>query len=89
MASQGPSNRPAGSTTPNQEVWDVELLRVLINRAGKHISADWAIHPQIKKDLQPNEWKEISDLMTQVTKIVSRRFAQILAHAEPDPPGNA
>jgi hypothetical protein len=39
--------------------------------------------------LGPEEWKEISQLMAKVTDIVGRRFSQILADVEPDPPGNA
>jgi hypothetical protein len=83
-----PDNAPPQSTRPN-EVWDVELLHVNISRKGKGVNAEWAIHPQIKKDLAPEEWNEISQLMAQVTDIVGRRFSQILSEVEPDPPGHA
>jgi hypothetical protein len=30
------------------------------------------LHPQIKHDLLPEEWKEVSDLMAKLTTLVSR-----------------
>ena len=72
-----------------QTVKEVELLRVLISRAGRQVSAQWALHPQIKQDLKAEEIKEVTELMTQLTGIVGKRFAEILAAAEPDRPGTA
>jgi hypothetical protein len=89
MASQVPPDKPPAQTTNRQEVFDVELLHVNVTRKGKGVSAEWAIHPQIKQDLGPDEWTEISQLMAKVTDIVGRRFSQILTDVEPDPPGNA
>lgn len=88
-----PSGEPAGDAPgdrPNEpSTWDVELLRVLVSRKGTRVDAQWAIHPQLKVDLQPDEWKEVSDLMAKVTDIVGTRFSEILSSAEPDPPGHA
>jgi len=89
MASQLPPEKPSQQPTQPQEVWAVELLHVNVSRKGKGVNAEWAIHPQIKQDLQPEEWKEISQLMAKVTDIVGRRFSQILTDVEPDPPGHA
>lgn len=69
--------------------WDVELLRVLVSRKGTQVEAQWAIHPQLKQDLLPKEWQEVTDLMTQVTDIVGHRFSEALSNADPMPPGNA
>ena len=66
---------------------DVELLHVLIARAGKQVSAQWAMHPQLKLDLKPEELKEVTELMAKVTNIVGTRFSEVLAEAEPDKPG--
>jgi hypothetical protein len=68
---------------------DVELLKVEVTREGQKVNAQWAIHPQLKHDLSPEEWKEVSELMVKVTGIVGNRFAQVLAEAEPDKPGTA
>jgi hypothetical protein len=67
----------------------VELLRVLVARKGTQVDAQWAIHPQLKLDLLPHEWQEVSDLMRKVSDIVGKRFSQVLAQADPAPPSNA
>ncbi|WP_447860984.1 hypothetical protein [Nitrospira calida] len=84
-----PPGTPGQPAQKAPEVWDVELLRVLVSRNGKQVSAEWAIHPQLKHDLLPHEWNEVKDLMAKVTTIVGARFSRVLAEAEPDPPGNA
>ncbi|ALA56484.1 hypothetical protein [Nitrospira moscoviensis] len=88
-----PSGQPNGNSPmdqPNEPTaWDVELLRVLVSRTGTQVDAQWAIHPQLKLDLKPEEWKEVTDLMAKVTNIVGARFSQILSSVEPDPPGHA
>ena len=48
----------------------MELLRVLVSRKGTQVDAQWAIHPQLKQDLLPQEWQEVTDLMAKVTGIV-------------------
>lgn len=65
------------------------MLRVLVSRQGTQVDAQWAIHPQLKQDLRPEEWKEVADLMAQVTTLVGRRFSEVLSNVEPDPPGHA
>lgn len=81
-----PEAAPAGDTGI---VKDVELLRVMVVREGKKVNAQWAIHPQLKHDLKPEEWKEVTDLMAQVAGIVGDRFTKLLVEVEPDQPGNA
>lgn len=90
MGSQVPPEEQMGtSKAPQQEaVKDVELLRVMVTREGQQVNAQWAIHPQMKHDLPEKEWKEVTDLMGQVTGIVGSCFSKILSEAEPDPPGN-
>jgi hypothetical protein len=68
---------------------DVELLRVLVSRKGTQVDAQWAIHPQLKQDLLPQEWQEVTDLMAKVTGIVGTRFSQVLTQADPEPPSDA
>ena len=88
MASHVPPDNP-GQQTPSHDALDVELLRVNVSRRGTLVNAEWALHPQIKQDLGPDEWKEITQLMAKVTDIVGHRFSQILTDVEPDPSGNA
>ncbi|MGH7206280.1 MAG: hypothetical protein ACREI2_08755 [Nitrospiraceae bacterium] len=88
-----PGKPPDGEVKPGNgeatKVTDVELLKVVVTRDGQKVTAQWAIHPQIKHDLLPDEWKELSDIMSQVTNIVGTRFAQVLSKTEPDQPGSA
>jgi hypothetical protein len=86
----GASHRsPSESTGAESRTKDVELLRVLVSRKGTQVDAQWAIHPQLKQDLLPQEWEEVTDLMAKVTGIVGTRFSQVLAQADPEPPSNA
>ena len=95
MAISTPPGRPPdgeekpGNGRQGAQALDVELLKVVVTREGQKVTAQWAIHPQIKLDLLPDEWKELSDIMSQVTNIVGTRFAQVLSETEPDQPGNA
>ena len=87
-----PSEQPnnlSSKDNPADPAWDVELLRVLVSRKGIQVEAQWAIHPQLKQDLLPNEWQEVMDLMAKATDIVGDRFSKALAETEPTPPGNA
>jgi hypothetical protein len=76
MATQGlpPRKPPGGKPNPpdpaGQPARDVELLKVVVSRDGQQVSAQWAIHPQIKHDLKPAELKEVTDLMAKITGIV-------------------
>ncbi|MCP9463931.1 MAG: hypothetical protein NNA25_03940 [Nitrospira sp.] len=68
---------------------DLELLHVQVRRCGTKVDVHWSMHPQLKHDLLPNEWTEVTQLMAKVTEIVSHRFSQILSQAEPGTPGQA
>ena len=90
--STSPSEDSSGNLSQAADVEshakDVELLRVLVSRNGTQVDAQWAIHPQLKQDLLPREWQEISDLMAKVTGIVGTRFSQVLMQADSEPPSN-
>ncbi|MFI5224155.1 MAG: hypothetical protein ACHQX3_07965 [Nitrospirales bacterium] len=86
----GDSNRnPPEDAGGESHTKDVELLRVLVSRKGTQVDAQWAIHPQLKQDLLPQEWQEVTDLMAKVTGIVGTRFSQVLTQADSEPPSNA
>jgi len=94
MASSSPpsgqsNGNPPPTTVDESGGSEVELLRVLVSRNGTQVDAQWAIHPQLKQDLLPNEWQEVTDLMAKVAGIVGQRFSQILSQADSDPPSNA
>jgi hypothetical protein len=93
MSSKKPSEGSGaggnGKSSGEAVVKEVELLRVVVAREGKQVTANWALHPQMKKDLQPEHLKELTDLMGKVTGLVGTRFSEILSTVEPDPPGTA
>lgn len=86
--SEHDNNNLSGDNT-SHAAWDVELLRVLVSRKGTRVEAQWAIHPQLKQDLLPNEWQDVMDLMGKVTDIVGDRFSKALSEVDSMPPGNA
>ncbi|UVT16343.1 MAG: hypothetical protein H8K04_01905 [Nitrospira sp.] len=85
----GQPNMTPSSNKGTDSAWDVELLRVLVSRTGTQVEAQWAIHPQLKHDLLPKEWQEVTDLMAKVTDIVGNRFSETLSNVDPMPPGHA
>lgn len=84
-----PNGHASTEQSDNPTTWDVELLRVLVSRTGTQVDTQWAIHPRLKEDLLPDEWKEVTDLMTKVTNIVGHRFSEVLAKAESGSSGHA
>jgi len=85
-ASEGNLPQPAEAESHAK---DVELLRVLVSRKGTQVEAQWAIHPRLKQDLLPQEWQEVTELMTKVISIVGPQFSQVLTQAGSEPPSNA
>ncbi len=77
-SSQAPANPP-----------ETEILNVVIQRDGKQVSAKWGLHPSLKEELKPDEWKELADIMGKVTTLVGNRFSQVLNQAEEDVSGSA
>jgi len=84
-----PDGSPPCEQSDNPAAWEVELLRVLVSRTGTQVDAQWAIHPKLKQDLSPGEWKEVTDLMAKVTDIVGSRFSEVLSKAESSSSGHA
>jgi hypothetical protein len=76
--SQAPANPP-----------ETEILHVVIQRNGKQVSAKWGLHPNLKEELKPEEWKELTEIMGKVTTLVGNRFSQVLHQAEEDVSGTA
>lgn len=82
-------NQPTTDDRVDQTERDVELLQVLVTRKGTRVDAQWAIHPQLKRDLLASEQAEVTDLMAKVTDIIGHRFSKVLSDAEPPSPGHA
>lgn len=82
QSSQGTAQAP---TTPPE----TEILHVVIQRDGKQVSAKWGLHPNLKEELKPEEWKELTEIMGRVTTLVGKRFSQVLHQAEENTSGTA
>ena len=81
MAERVPgSPQPPGAqdSAPNS----IQLINVLVMREGEMVSAKWGVHPQLKKDLIPAEWEELSEHMNRVTAIVGAKFVEQLSKDE-------
>ena len=86
QSSSGAGTSSAKAPTDSPET---EILHVVIQRDGKQVNAKWGLHPNLKEELKPEEWKELTEIMGKVTDIVGKRFSQILTQAEEDVSGTA
>ncbi|NKB81486.1 MAG: hypothetical protein GKS05_06320 [Nitrospirales bacterium] len=83
-SSQDPSTRSTPSRKP-----ETELLNVVVEREGKNVTAKWGLHPTLREELQPEEWKELTDIMGKVANLVGSRFSQVLTQNEKESTGTA
>ncbi|HQU28145.1 MAG: hypothetical protein R3B83_16600 [Nitrospirales bacterium] len=85
------SSSGTGGPTPSSptNLPQTEILYVAVQREGQQVSAKWGLHPSLKEDLKPEEWKELTDIMGKVTTLVGNRFSKILNRAEEDAGGTA
>ncbi len=88
MATSGASS---GSSSPqsSDSSAETEILNVVVQREGQKVSTKWGLHPNLKEELQPEEWKELTEIMGKVTTIVGNRFSQVLGEAEEGKAGTA
>jgi hypothetical protein len=82
MAERAPSQQDP--KTPDTAPPTIQLINVMVVREGETVSSKWGIHPQLKRDLAPAEWQEVSEHMNRVTNIVGAKFAEQLSQ---DPGG--
>ena len=86
---QGSSGAEASASKASTDSPETEILHVVIQRNGKQVSAKWGLHPNLKEELKPEEWKELTEIMGKVTTLVGARFSKILTQAEEDVSGTA
>jgi hypothetical protein len=84
MAQSSSGTTPAPTDSP-----ETEILYVVIQRDGKQVSAKWGLHQNLKEELKPEEWKELTEVMGKVTTLVGSRFSHVLNQAEEDSAGTA
>ena len=89
MAEEQPQGKQANNPSKTKAPIETEILNVNIEREGQEVSAKWGLHPRLKEELTQEEWKELTDVMGQVTDIVGKRFAEILARGQKEAGGTA
>ncbi len=89
MAQSSSSGAGTSSSQAQNSSPETEILHVVIQRDGKQVSAKWGLHPNLKEELKPEEWKELTEIMGKVTTLVGGRFSKILNKAEEEVSGTA
>lgn len=79
----------SGGGTTTAPAPETEILHVVIQREGQKVSTKWGLHPNLKEELKPEEWKELTEIMGKVTTLVGNRFTKILSKAEEETGGTA
>ncbi len=86
-AGNSPQRKPT-SSDPAKGPVETEILTVHVEREGRHVTAKWGLNPALKEELTPEEWKEVTAIMGQVTDIARQRFSDMLTQG-PNEVGNA
>ena len=89
MAKEQTSRKQTDTASSTKSPVETEVLNVNVEREGQKVSAKWGLHPRLKEELTPDEWKELTDVMGKVTDIVGKRFAEILARGQKEVGGTA
>jgi len=71
IVNQGP--KASEPSTPNPQA--IKLISVMSSISGEEFETRWGLFPQFRRDLQPEQLKEISKHMDRVSQLVGDRFA--------------
>ena len=69
----GPIDRASSPGTGNE----IKLISVMSATAGEEVETRWGLHPQFRRDLKPEEMRELSRLMNRLTRILGERYAAV------------
>jgi hypothetical protein len=92
-AHEGTSSTQSGaSETSGKNL--IKLISVVSRAQGEEVESWWGLHPQFRRDLPPDEARELAKHMNRVTRIVGERFAIVASLAQSgtdqnQPVGNA
>ena len=78
-----------GRPSENKSLPETEILNVVVQREGQKVSTKWGLHPHLKEELKPEEWKELTEIMGKVTTIIGTRFTQVLDQIDQETSGSA
>lgn len=90
QSSSSKSSSPSSSAKPTgqSQAGLIKLISVMSRSQGEEVETWWGLHPQFRRDLPPDEAKELAKQMNRATRIVGERFAVVasLAQAGTDQP---
>jgi hypothetical protein len=75
-----PSTQSGAPETTGKNL--IKLISVLSRAQGEEVESWWGLHPQFRRDLPPDEAKELAKHMNRVTRIVGERFAIVASLAQ-------
>ncbi|WNM58744.1 hypothetical protein [Candidatus Nitrospira allomarina] len=86
------STQSGGPETAGKNL--IKLISVVSRAQGEEVESWWGLHPQFRRDLPPDEAKELAKHMNRATRIVGERFAVVASLAQAgtnpnQPVGNA
>ncbi len=74
QATASKAGDPASTRTAGSEI---KLVSVMSAVEGDEVETRWGLHPRFRRDLKPEEAKELSRLMDRVTRILGERYAAV------------
>ncbi|MGE0472875.1 MAG: hypothetical protein AB7P17_04515 [Nitrospirales bacterium] len=91
QSSSSKSSSPSSAakhTGQSSQAGLIKLISVMSRLQGEEVETWWGLHPQFRRDLPPDEAKELAKQMNRATRIVGERFAVVasLAQAGTDQP---
>jgi len=83
---------PGSSEPSTPSAQAIKLISVMSSISGEEFETRWGLFPQFRRDLQPEQLKEITKHMNRVSQLVGDRFAVLsakLSQESNQPSGNA
>ena len=72
----------ASPATGQSQAGLIKLISVVSRSQGEEVETWWGLHPQFRRDLPPEEAKELAKHMNRATRIVGERFAVLASLAQ-------
>lgn len=79
QTASSPTAGAAGTAEPAKGAIgnEIKLVSVMATIEGETVETRWGLHPQFRRDLTPEENKQITKLMNRATQIVGERYATV------------
>lgn len=71
--SPGSQAQPSAEGTGSE----IKLVSIMSTIRGEEVETQWGLHPRFRQDLTPEEAKELTRLMNELTQILGQRYASV------------